>query len=529
MSWTLAIDFGTSFTVAAVATDNAPPEVLEVDGYSRMPSLVMLDPQGRLLAGRAAVNEAGLFPDRVERAPKRYVGITDYLSLGDQMVWVADAVATVLGRVAAEARRRHNGAPPDQVVLTHPARWADAPLECLKAASTAAGLPPAFLLPEPVAAAMAYTEVHVSPGDHVAVYDLGGGTFDTAVLQRNDGRFEVAGPPGGDAHLGGEVFDEQIVELLGEQLAARDQDRWQALSSPPDRRWARAHDDFLTQVRSAKEQLSDQVDATLYVGPFDTDLRITRDEFEGLIRQDLESSVDELLGTVQAAQKAPSELVAVYLTGGSSRIPLAASLVHERFQRLPATRGDPKSVVALGAIRMVEPPRTSPRRTPPPPESPSEWVRMEAGTASLPTISSASSPPDRSWREPVTNMSPPQKQSAPRQIPRLSMDPANGGHAWIPATQAVPVQQQVPVQQSHMPVQTYLVPAILVTLFCCLPTGIVAIVFAAQVKSKESVGDIVGARTALNRAKIWTWVSFGLGVLVMLIYVAMLASAPSYE
>ncbi|GAA2208794.1 hypothetical protein GCM10009850_042520 [Nonomuraea monospora] len=460
MQWQLSVDFGTTYTVAAVSTGDGPPEVLEVDGYNRMPSLVMLHPEGRLLAGRAAVNEAGRYPERVERTPKRYIGVTEHLPLGGEMVPVTDAVAAVLERVVVEARRRHNGTFPERLALTHPARWTEGPLECLKAAAVAAGLPAAYMVPEPVAAALAYTEVHLSHGDHVAVYDLGGGTFDTAVLRRERQGFVVAAAPGGNPHLGGEVFDERLLNLLGRQLAEVDGARWEALSAPPDRRWARAHADFLTQVRTAKEQLSDRVDATLYVSAYDRDLLVTREEFESLIRVDLAGSVAELLRTVRSAGRAPEDLAAVYLTGGSSRIPLAAGLVHEQLRQMPATRGDPKSVVALGAIRALTPARAD---TPPPP------------------------PPTSSVNGTV--------HSGPR-----------------------------PVVLPPMP--NFLVPAIISTILCCVPTGVVAIVHAAQVRGKQSAGDIAGAQDSLKKAKAWTWASVGLGVLVALFYLVAMLSDP---
>jgi hypothetical protein len=223
----------------------------------------------------------------------------------------------------------------------------------LEEAARLSGLQNPHFVSEPVAAALHYSEVHVEVGQFVAVYDLGGGTFDTAVLRRTRDGFEVAGPPGGIADMGGEVFDDRLYRHFGAQLASRDPDTWRLLSNPTDRRWAEENADFRSRIRDTKERLSDDNSAELYVSSFDTDVRLTRAEFEELIRADLQLSVEELARTVADAGIEPEELAAVYLTGGSSRIPLVTTLVHERFKRLPATRGDPKCVVALGATQAV--------------------------------------------------------------------------------------------------------------------------------------------------------------------------------
>lgn len=348
MSWTLAIDFGTTATAAAVFDGDT--ELIEVDGLARLPSLVLLGADGVPVVGAAAERQAPGHPDRVERTPKRRLGDRLVL-LGDQAVDPVDLVAAVLTRVAEEARRHQGGTEPSEVVLTHPVAWVGARLASLREAARRADLGDVTLVPEPVAAAVHLSDDRISVGDHVAVYDLGGGTFDAAILRRSATGFDPVGAPGGDEHLGGEDFDEMLYDAVGRTVASRDPEGWHNLQTSEDRSWIRANSTLRNEVRAAKEALSTTPEYTIYVPQVDTEVRVTREELEELVRPSLERTVDELVATVERAGLRVNDLKAVYLVGGSSRIPLAARLVSERTGLIPLTWGDPKAAVALGAAR----------------------------------------------------------------------------------------------------------------------------------------------------------------------------------
>ena len=128
--WTLAIDFGTTFTSAAVGADGRV-ELIEVGGVARLPSAVLwLD--DHFTVGVTAEAQRAAHPDRLERTPKRHLGQREHMILGGGPVSVVDAVAAVLGAVYAEALRRRDGEPPAAVCLTHPARWGDARIDALR-------------------------------------------------------------------------------------------------------------------------------------------------------------------------------------------------------------------------------------------------------------------------------------------------------------------------------------------------------------------------------------------------------------
>ena len=191
--WNLAIDFGTSNTTGATWADGVV-EAVEVDGRRQVPSVVLLSADGTWVVGRQADNQSAVVPERVERAPKRRLGKGRTLLLGGQAVPITSAVAALLGPHTAAARARHAG-DPGHIVLTHPARWGPERLDVLRAAAHEAGFPRVELVPEPVAAAH-YVDDPLEVGQHVAVYDLGGGTFDTCVVRRTETSFKVVGLPG---------------------------------------------------------------------------------------------------------------------------------------------------------------------------------------------------------------------------------------------------------------------------------------------------------------------------------------------
>jgi actin-like ATPase involved in cell morphogenesis len=347
----LGIDFGTSNTVAVLAGGGRPPRNLSIDGSAWMPSAVYVDDDDSLAVGRDAERKARLAPERFEPNPKRRIDDGEIL-LGVRVVPVVDAIAAVLRRVGEEARRQLNGRNPDQVHLTHPAQWGSARQNVLLAAARAAGLGGAVsLLPEPVAAAAHFASLPgnaLPPGSALAVYDLGGGTFDCAVVGATPTGYTVlaeAGLP----DVGGVDFDQTIVDHLGRTAAAVDPGRWQSLTRPRtagDRRAARA---LREDVRAAKETLSrySQTDLPL-PEPFE-DTLLTRREFDGLIRPAIVRTVELLAATVERAGLTPQRLAGIYFVGGSSRIPLVAAVISEKLGVVASTLDQPETSVAMGA------------------------------------------------------------------------------------------------------------------------------------------------------------------------------------
>ncbi|MEV7805694.1 Hsp70 family protein [Microbispora sp. NPDC088329] len=351
--WSLGVDLGTSFSAGATAADGRV-DVLEVGGERRLPSTVLLNEQGVLVAGRVAHRALMRYPERAERNPKRYVGRSTML-LGAVPVDVKDALAALLELFVAEGRTRFDGAAPSVVVLTCPVAWREDRRAVLSAVGHAV-VPRArvVIVEEPVASALHYASMHgVSGGGNVAVYDLGGGTFDTAVLAAKGGDFDVIGEPGGDDMIGGEVFDERVYAFLGGQLERSAAEWWTEISTNPDRKYRAAAADLLDEARLAKETLSAYETASQYVGGADVDVEISRADLHALVGPDIVRTADILDETIVRAKIDKRRLSGIFLTGGASRMPLVHETLRARHGGLVRTYDDPKIVVALGAARLA--------------------------------------------------------------------------------------------------------------------------------------------------------------------------------
>lgn len=348
----LSIDFGTSNTVVALAVDGQAPRALTFDASPLLPSAVFLGADGSVTVGREAQRQARLDPARYEPNPKRRIDDGEVL-LGDRVVDVVDLIAAVLRNVGGEVRRQLGGAAPDEVRLTHPAQWGAPRQNTLVSAARAAGLGGNLvLIPEPVAAAAQYTQLPgrtLPAGGTVAIYDLGGGTFDIAVVGRTQNDFHVLAEAG-LSDLGGLDFDQAVLDHVGRTASSTDPARWLQILRPTDASSRRAARAMAEDVRAAKETLSryPQTEVAL-PDPF-ADVHLTRPEFEGLIRPSLMRSIEVLQATLRNAGVGPERLTGIFLVGGSSRIPLVAKLIQDQLGVTPVALDQPETAVALGAL-----------------------------------------------------------------------------------------------------------------------------------------------------------------------------------
>jgi actin-like ATPase involved in cell morphogenesis len=353
----LGIDFGSSNTVAMLRWPNGQIKPVLVDGAHLLASAVYADPLGTLLTGADAVRSASLAPERFEPNPKRRVD-DGAVWLGDRAVQTVDLIAAVLGRVVREVRTTHGSLPPG-VTITCPARWAVPRRRLLAEAASRAGLRGVHIVAEPVAAAGRLVEIGERDwpaGSAIVVYDLGGGTCDVSVI-----RLTAAGPEvlavGGRDDIGGLDFDAAIVERARLLCEPRDPAAWQRLVRPVTTAERRSRRMLWEDARGAKEQLSRHPVAHLHVPGFETDLHVAREEFEALVRPLLEPTIEATAETIRRAGLDASQVAAVLLVGGSSRIPLVATLLHRRFGIAPIVMEQPETVVAEGATLDIGNPR----------------------------------------------------------------------------------------------------------------------------------------------------------------------------
>ena len=352
MAYALGIDVGTSFTAAAIARhgdDGIPaprPLGLGVRG-GPVPSVIFLGDDGHVLVGESAERRGVNDPDRVVREFKRRIGDTVPIVLDTLSVTPEDIFATMARWVVDRAEERE-GAPPDAIVITHPASWRDHKTALVRAALAGVGLADVDLMSEPEAAALHYaSQERVPPGSTIAVYDLGGGTFDVAILRKRDTQaVDVVGRPEGIERLGGADFDDAVFD----HVASHQLDAFATLD-PTDVGVLLALSRIRRECTEAKEALSFDSETSIPVllPGTQAQVRIVRSEFESMIDPAVRQTIATMKHAVKAAAIEPADLAGVLLIGGSSRVPLVAQLLSEEFGRPLAIDADPKAAISLGA------------------------------------------------------------------------------------------------------------------------------------------------------------------------------------
>jgi chaperone protein DnaK len=352
----VGIDLGTTFSLAAYVRGGTPEVVRDAAGKALVPSAISFHDDGTVLVGSAAKERALSDPDHTIFSVKRLMGRTlaelrEELKLIPHQVVEREAdggrkvlLVNVAGKeytpeelsamILKEVRKRAGN--PTKAVITVPAYFDDAQRQSTRDAGRIAGLDVLRIVNEPTAAALAYG-LNKRDAGLIAVYDLGGGTFDCSILQVTDGVFRVLAT-NGDTFLGGDDFDHALMEAaakrMGVQLSAKDAELLQHLRDAAER---------------TKIALSSQPAAEFAVKLPGREFRttFTRVEFEAMIAPLVERSLAKCKSALaDAGKKLVDEVV---LVGGSSRVPLVRKRVEEFFGRKPHTDLNPDEVVALGA------------------------------------------------------------------------------------------------------------------------------------------------------------------------------------
>ena len=407
MTYWLGIDLGTTYTAAALyrpAVDELETHVVPLGSRSpAVPSVLFLAQDGSLVVGEAAERHALTDPDRVVREFKRRIGDEIPLLVGG-VPWQAHELAGVLARWVWQRVNQREGELPEGVALTCPASWGPHKTSLFEQAvrATRIGemtrLGRAELLSEPQAAAIGYaSREQVEVGARLAVYDLGGGTFDAAVVRKDSPTaFTLLGRPEGIDRLGGVTFDETLFEHVcaaaGVPLTKIDPDDPDIV--PEVARLRR-------ECTEAKEALSVDTEATILValGGVRQRVRVTRAEFEEMIRPDLDRTVEALRRALESAAVDGTQLDAILLVGGSSRIPLVSQLISAEFGQAPAIDTDPKTTVAVGAARFLAPAPV------PSEDSPDTHFQLPAVPPERPRLPTMLSSAEDSTAEPVRHRS----------------------------------------------------------------------------------------------------------------------------
>jgi YVTN family beta-propeller protein len=379
VGYDLGVDLGTTFVAAAISRDGRTEMCTLGNQAVVAPAVVYFTEESKLIFGEAAERRVPGDPGRVERGFKRRLGDPTPVVLGGVPHQVTALMAEQL-RDVLHTVTKVEGGPPDRVALTHPASWGPYRRELFEEVPRLAGLRDHTVLTEPEAAAAYYGATHVlRDGSTVAVYDLGGGTFDATVLRKRDGVVEVVGEPEGIERLGGIDFDEAIIQWInhrhGGVLTELD------LSEPES---AAAMAKLRQECVQAKEALSVDTETSIPVLLLNRRFvaQLSRREFESMIRAPIDSTIGVLVRAVHTARVKVDELSAVLLVGGSSRIPLIEQMITEETGRPTVTDTHPKYAVALGAAAVAAiRPATTRSRVPVPAGSSGAAVATPTGTA----------------------------------------------------------------------------------------------------------------------------------------------------
>src|SRR6266496_1900380 len=352
VTYDLGIDLGTTYTAAAVRRDGRVEIETLGNRAAAVPSVVFLREDDTILTGEAANRRAMTEPDRVAREFKRRVGDPTPLMLGGTPYSAQSLMAKLLHWVM-EAVAEREGGPAEHVAVTHPANWGPYKKGLLEEALRLADLHEVTTLTEPEAAATYYaSSERVDPGSIIAVYDLGGGTFDAAILKKTETGFEILGTPDGIEHMGGIDFDQAVFAHVNRSLDGALEEL-----DPSDPAAIKAVARLRADCIEAKEALSSDTDASIPVmlPSVQTEVRLTRGQFENMIRPALSETIEALRRALRSAHVEPNEVTAVLLVGGSSRIPLVAQMVSAEVGRPVAGSAHPKHSIALGAAIAAAP------------------------------------------------------------------------------------------------------------------------------------------------------------------------------
>ncbi len=368
MGKVVGIDLGTTNSVVAVMEGGEPVVIANEEGGRTTPSVVAFTKDGQRLVGQIARRQAITNPQNTIFSIKRFMGrrmseITNEMKLVPYKVvpgpndlatvevqgkrYSAPEISAMILQKLKGAAEAYLGEPVKQAVITVPAYFNDAQRQATKDAGTIAGLEVLRLVNEPTAASLAYS-LDRKKDEKIAVYDLGGGTFDISVLEVGDNTVEVRAT-NGDTHLGGDDFDDRIIRHL---LAEFKKDQGVDLAKDP-----MAMQRLKEAAEKAKMELSTVTETEInlpYVtadatGPKHLNIKLSRAKFEQLVDDLLQRTVDPCRQACKDAGLDPGQIEEVVLVGGSTRIPKVQQIVKEFFGREPHRGVNPDEVVAVGA------------------------------------------------------------------------------------------------------------------------------------------------------------------------------------
>ena len=346
MGTVIVIDLGTTNSCVAVIEGDTPTVITSKEGYRTTPSVVAFTKSKELIVGDAAKRQAAVNSDRTIFSIKRHMG-TDYRKKIDGKYYTPQEISAFILMKLKEDAEDFLGQPVTDAVVTVPAYFTDAQRQATKDAGKIAGLNILRIINEPTSAALAYG-LDNGMAQKVLVYDLGGGTFDVSVIDIGDNVIEVLATSG-DNHLGGDDFDERIVNYLVEQFKISD-----GINLSKD---VSAMQRLREEAEKAKKELSSSVTTNINLpfiamskdGPHHIDITLSRQTFNELTADLVDRTITPVENALHDAGLSKTDINMVLLVGGSTRIPAVADKVRQLMGKEPSRNLNPDECVALGA------------------------------------------------------------------------------------------------------------------------------------------------------------------------------------
>ena len=346
MGTVIGIDLGTTNSCVAVIEGDTPTVITNKEGYRTTPSVVAFTKSKERIVGDAAKRQAAVNSDRTIFSIKRHMG-TDYRKKIDGKYYTPQEISAFILMKLKEDAEDFLGQPVTDAVVTVPAYFTDAQRQATKDAGKIAGLNILRIINEPTSAALAYG-LDNGTAQKVLVYDLGGGTFDVSVIDIGDNVIEVLATSG-DNHLGGDDFDERIVNYLVEQFKISD-----GINLSKD---VSAMQRLREEAEKAKKELSSSVTTNINLpfiamskdGPHHIDITLSRQTFDELTADLVDRTITPVENALHDAGLFKTDINMVLLVGGSTRIPAVADKVRQLMGKEPSRNLNPDECVALGA------------------------------------------------------------------------------------------------------------------------------------------------------------------------------------
>jgi molecular chaperone DnaK len=347
MAKVVGIDLGTTNSVVAVMEGPQPVVIPNSEGSRTTPSVVAFTKTGERLVGQLAKRQAITNPDRTIASIKRHMGEGDYRVKIDGKDYTPQEISAMILQKLVNDASNYLGERVTKAVITVPAYFNDSQRQATKDAGKIAGLDVLRIINEPTAAALAYG-LDKKGNETILVWDLGGGTFDVSILEVGDGVFEVKAT-NGDTHLGGDDYDQRIVDWLVEQFR-----RDQGIDLSKDKQ---AMQRLTEAAEKAKIELSSVVQTSINLpfitadqeGPKHLDYTLTRAKFEELTSDLTDRCIGPFKSAIADAKLDISKIDEVIMVGGATRMPVIQELVRKLTGKEPNLTVNPDEVVAVGA------------------------------------------------------------------------------------------------------------------------------------------------------------------------------------